>query len=168
MKIVISPYSNLKATSDGKRHPKNPPHEFWWEVARYLKLKHEVIQIGITGEEILTHDYKFDLPIPKLVELIKDMDLFVSVDNFFHHMAHHYGKRGVVIFSQSDPSIFGYPDNVNLLKDKKYLRQNQFWLWSQAEYIEEAFVDPSEVIKAVNEFKPSNAMVAPRGYISLK
>lgn len=166
MKIVISPFSNLNAMKNGEPHPKNYP--YWFDVIKSLKLKHEVIQIGITGEEILTHDYRFDLPIPKLVELIKEMDLFISVDNFFHHMAHHYGKHGLVIFSQSDPEIFGYRGNVNLLKDKKYLRQNQFWLWSQCEYIEDAFVSPSEVIKAVNEFKPSGAMVFPLGYISLK
>ncbi len=150
MRIIISPFS--RGLIDGKPHPKNYPIESWKQVIKTLKLNHEIIQVGVTGEEILTHDFRFDLPIPKLVELLKEVDLFISVDNFMQHMAHHYGRRGIVIFSQSDPRLFGYPENTNLLKDKKYLRQNQFWLWEQAEFIEESFVDPSEVIKAVENF----------------
>lgn len=162
MKIVISPFSNLKAMSDGRPHPKNMPISYWKEIISSLKLHHEIIQIGVTGEERLTDDCRFDLKIPRLVELIKEMDLFISVDNFFPHMVHHYHerykKRGIVIFSQSDPAIYSYIENANLLKDKKYLRKNQFWLWGQAEYNEDAFVHPEEVMKAINQ--PS-ATVAP-------
>lgn len=151
MKIVISPYS--KGMRNGKPHPKNYPA--WKGVVSLLKADgHEIIQIGIEGEERLTDDCRFGLPVPQLVELIKEMDLFISVDNFFPHMCHHYyekyGKIGIVIFSQSDPSIFGYTENINTLKDKKYLRKNQFWLWEQAEYNEDAFVHPEEVMKAIS------------------
>lgn len=155
MKIVISPFSNLKAMKNGTPHPKNYP--YWPELIKSLKLHHEVIQIGITGEEILTHDFRFDLSPEQLVELIKEMDLFISVDNFFPHMVHHYyeklGKSGIVIFSRSNPEIFGYEENKNLLKSKKYLRPDQFLFWDMCEYIEDAFVDPSDIIKAVTDFQ---------------
>lgn len=155
MKIIISPYSNLRAISDGKPHPKNYP--YWSDLIKLLKSDgHSIIQIGVTGEEKLTEDFRLDLKIPKLVELVKDIDLFISVDTFLPHMAHHYGKHGIVIFSQSDPVIFGYPENINILKDKKYLRKNQFWLWSQCEYIEDAFVHPSIIAEAVKKFPYNN------------
>ena len=52
-----------------------------------------------------------------------------------------------MLFGQSDPLIFGHPENINLLKDRKYLREQQFWWWEQCEYKEDAFVRPEEVIK---------------------
>jgi hypothetical protein len=56
------------------------------------------------------------------------------------------------VFGQSDPNIFGHPENINLLKDRKYLREKQFWIWEQAEFIEEAFVTPDVVIDALKKF----------------
>ena len=155
MKIVISPFSNLKAMKDGKPHAKNYPH--WQPLIKSLKLHHEIIQIGISGESILTHDYRFDLKMSELEELIKnEMDLFISVDNFFPHMVNScyekYNKTGIVIFSRSNPEIFGYPQHINLLKSKEYLRRDQFIFWDQCEYIEEAFVSPAEIIKEVSKF----------------
>jgi hypothetical protein len=65
-------------------------------------------------------------------------------------MNHNYNrKQGVVIFSQSSPDIFGYKENVNLLKHKKYLREKQFWLWEQCEYNKDAFVTAEAVHAAV-------------------
>jgi hypothetical protein len=60
-----------------------------------------------------------------------------------------------VIFSQSDPVIFGHPDNVNLLKDRKYLRELQFQTWMGVPYNEDAFVSPDEVVNAVSQIARS-------------
>jgi hypothetical protein len=57
------------------------------------------------------------------------------------------GKPGIVLWGQSDPLIFGHPENNNLLKDRKYLREKQFWWWEQCDYNAEAFVRPEEIIK---------------------
>lgn len=89
----------------------------------------------------------------QLREFIKNYDHFISVDNFFHHFAHWYSFTGVVLFSQSDPEIFGYRDNINLLKDRKYLRKDQFQIWEASEYNPVAYVEPNEVIKAINSFE---------------
>jgi len=40
-------------------------------------------------------------------------------------------------------------ENTNLLVDRKYLRENQFLIWEQCEYIEECFMKPNEVIKYI-------------------
>lgn len=149
MKILISPF--CKNMRNGKEHPKNFPY---WNKLVELLLKdgHKLIQIGVEGEEQLSSDFRKGLSFKELKELIIECDLFISVDTWLQHAANHYGKIGIVIFSQSDPNIFGYPSNVNLLKDKKYLRHNQFWLWEQAEYNQDAFVSAEEVLEKVREW----------------
>jgi ADP-heptose:LPS heptosyltransferase len=149
MKILIAPY--CKAMRNGKPHPKNFP--YWGRLIQLMLVDgHEIIQLGVEGEKELVPDFRKNVPFKELKELIKDCDLFVSVDTWLHHAAHHYGRRGIVIFSQSNPLIFGYPENINLLKHKKYLRHTQFWLWEQAEYNQDAFVRPEVVINSIRTF----------------
>jgi ADP-heptose:LPS heptosyltransferase len=151
MKIIISPFpQKLKGTD--KKNPKCYPH--WIALINKLLLgKHEVIQVGIEGEEQLTTDFRKNLSFKELKELLLSCDTFICTDNFFQHFAHLYGKRGIVIWGLSDPKLFGYPENVNLLKDKKYLRPNQFQTWHECEYIEDAFVPPIEIINNISEFQ---------------
>lgn len=148
MKIVISPYS--QKMRDGKLNPKNYP--YWKQVIEGLK-DHELIQIGVNGEEKLVEDCLFSLSQREIREATEDADLFISVDNFAQHFFHYYGKRGIVIFGKSNPSLFGYPENINLLKDRKYLREKQFDIWEAEEFSEDVFVSPEVVIQAVNTFK---------------
>ena len=90
-------------------------------------------------------DFCKNLSIEQLSELILQCRTWISVDSFFQHLCWDLGKPGIVLWGQSDPIIFGHPENINLLKDRKYLRTNQFHIWEQAEYIKEAFVDPDIV-----------------------
>lgn len=143
--IIISPYS--KFMRNGEKHPKNYPH--WEEVIN--KVKEPVIQVGIEGEFQLVNDFRKNLPLSELAILVKECKTWMSCDSFFQHFCWDLGKPGVVIFGQSDPNIFGHPENINLLKDRKYLREKQFWLWEQAEYKEEAFVSPDTVIEALKK-----------------
>lgn len=146
MKIVISPFS--QKLRNGKENPKNYP--YWKELIMLLPHQdNEIIQIGVSGEEQLVPNAKFDMKIPELREFIQDMDMFLSVDNFFPHFCHHYGKHGVVLWGRSNPEIFGYPENLNLLRDTKYLREDQYGMWESTERIIEAFVHPIKVLEAM-------------------
>lgn len=148
MRIIISPYSQ-KLRGKTTENPKNYP--YWKELIALIDATGmaQITQIGVEGEQELVPDFKKNLPIPKLKELIiNDMDLFFSVDNFFPHMAHYYGKNGVVLWGKSNPEIFGYPENLNLYKDKKYFRPDQFGLWESTEREPDAFVTPEAVIQA--------------------
>jgi ADP-heptose:LPS heptosyltransferase len=145
MKILISPFAqNLR---NGKDNPKNFP--YWPELVKLLRDGgFEVIQIGaakdtpIEGKTV----FKQNLKLKEIANLIKECDVWISVDSFLQHLNQYYTKkRGIVIFSQSDPKHFGYPLNNNILKDKKYLREKQFWLWEQCEYNKDAFVTAEEV-----------------------
>jgi len=148
MKIVIFPWARSMRT-ESKPHPKNYP---WWPelITKLQELGHEVIQAGVKDEVQLVDDFRQNLNITELRELLTSSDTWISVDTFGQHLAWDLGIKGIVIFSQSDPNIFGHPENINMLKSRAYLREKQFWLWEQAEFIEDAFVSPDEVIAKLN------------------
>lgn len=144
--IIISPYS--KFMRNGAKHPKNYP--FWEEVLK--QIKEPVVQVGVSGETQIVNDFRQNLSLPDLAKLVQESKTWMSCDSFFQHFCWDLGKPGVVIFGQSDPNIFGHSENINLLKDRKYLREKQFWIWEQAEYNEDAFVSPEMVIQALKVF----------------
>lgn len=139
--ILIAPYA--QKLRDGKNNPKNYP---WWPELISL-IKEPIIQVGVDGEKQLVDDFRKNLSLKELEVLLLDCKTWISVDSFFQHFAWDLGKKGVVLWGQSDPNIFGHPENINLLKDRKYLREKQFWWWEQCEYREDAFVRPAEVVK---------------------
>jgi ADP-heptose:LPS heptosyltransferase len=139
--IIIHPYA--KPLVNGKRNPKNYP--YWKELIKLID--ESVIQIGVDGEEQLVDDFRKGLSIIELRQLIKDCRSWIAVDSFFQHLAWTESKQGIVLWSVSDPEIYGHETNINLLKDRVYLAQNQFLWWDFTEHKNEAFVSPQEVIK---------------------
>lgn len=113
---------------------------------------HEIIQIGVEGEERLVDKCYFNLPAKELIKITSDMDRFISVENFFPHFVNYNfpEKKGIVIFSKSDPEIFGYQQNINYLKDKKYLRWDQFGPWEYTDFIKESFPEPIDILNTLN------------------
>ncbi len=150
MKIIISPFSKALRFDIKTPNPKNYPH--WKEVVQLLRQQgHHVIQVGLNEEaDIGDTERKNNLSLSQLKELLMECDTWCSIDNFFNHFASYYGKRGVVIFGKSDERIYGYPENINLLKDRKYLRWDQFFWWEQTEYNAQVFVDANIVVDAIN------------------
>lgn len=160
--VLISPFSNMMR--NGAQNAKNYP--YWQELI--VKLKkfaeiNEIIQIGIGNEyrfEGVVH--RFNQPLKEVEKLVRNVDVWISVDNFLPHLcnAQKVPTRGVVLFSRSDPAHFGYKHNINLLKDRKYLRPDQFIIWEQCPYVEDAYVDTQTVINAVFDIiKPKPPMM---------
>jgi len=151
MKIIICPYSQKLPKVD--YNPKNYP--YWEELIALLKAEIpnlEVVQVGVSGERILkgVTTIKHNLLQSDLLELCKTCDAWFTVDNFFNHFCSYYKiPNGFVMFGQSDPNIFGYKTNTNILKDRKYLRPDQFGFWWDRPYKKEAFLEPEEVAKLV-------------------
>ena len=133
-KILIC--KNVKPQRNGRRNPKDYP--YWGEL------------IDLLGG----HDVSFldkEVAFPELKEMILGCDFWISPDSFFQHFAWSLGKVGVVIFSVTDPLIFGHPENMNILKNRSYLRKNQF-IWMDAEvYNPEAFMPAQSVFEAVSK-----------------
>jgi len=138
--LLIAPW--CKKLINGKENPKNYP---WWPELISL-IDEPIIQVGVAGELQLVPDFRQNLSIAELTKLLSISRTWISCDSFFQHLAWDVGKPGIVLWSVSDPKIFGHPENTNLLKDRLCLAPNQFLWWEQTEYDKEKFVRPEQVI----------------------
>jgi ADP-heptose:LPS heptosyltransferase len=143
--IIIAPYA--QKLRSGKENPKNYP--YWKELSQMID--EPIVQVGIEGEKQLVPDFRKNLPISELRFLIQECRIWLGVDSFFQHLGWDEGKKGIVLWGPSDPLIFGHPENINLLKDRKYLAENQFLWWEATEHINDRFVKPEEIIKYLKE-----------------
>lgn len=143
--IIIAPFAQKLIS--GKRNPKNYP--FWKELIALID--EPIIQVGITGEEQLVDDFRTNLPISELRELLRQCDTWIACDSFFQHLGWDENKKGIVLWSVSDPEIFGHPENVNLLKDRSYLAEKQFWWWDFVEHKDDRFVAPEVVFNVLKQ-----------------
>jgi ADP-heptose:LPS heptosyltransferase len=139
--ILIHPYA--KPLRNGKENPKNYP--YWEELISLID--EPIVQIGVEGEKQLVPDFRKNLSILELRHLLDECKTWIGIDSFFQHLAWDCQKPGIVLWSVSDPLIFGHPENMNLLKDRKYLAPNQFLWWDFTAFDKNSFVKPEEVIK---------------------
>ena len=138
--ILIHPFA--KPLRNGKTNPKNYPN--WKQLISMIN--EPIIQIGVEGEEQLVYDFRKNLPIPELRKLIQECRIWIGVDSFFQHLAWDEEKSGIVLWSVSDPLIFGHPENTNLLENRDNLSKNQFLWWEATEHNPSYFVKP-EIVK---------------------
>jgi ADP-heptose:LPS heptosyltransferase len=139
--IIIAPYA--QKLRNGKENPKNYPH--WAKLVKLIK--EPIVQVGVKEEPQLVDDFRPNLSLTELAELAKECRTWISVDSFFQHFCWDLKKPGIVIWGPSDPKIFGHLENINLLKDRKYLTPNPFLMWEMTEYDPNRFVLPKEIIK---------------------
>lgn len=147
--ILLHAYAQALRT--GMPNPKTFPH--WPALLEQLALR-DVIQIGVKGDVPLVKDFREALPLREIRRLVEQCDWWLTIDSFLPHLAQHVGKPGVVLWSKSDPRIFGYEQNLNLLKDRRYLRAKQFRIWEEESYDPEAFVSPGEAATAIQAWVP--------------
>lgn len=147
MKILYAPFS--RRLRNGNKNAKNYP----WDQELHDALKelgHEIIQVGCPGEAQIADLFLSGLTFQEITKHIKECDTFISVDSYLQHHAWWMDKRGIVLWGQSDPSIFGHDLHINLYTDRKFFRQNQFDIWEGVPMIEEAFVRPSVVLLSLS------------------
>ena len=145
--IIIAPYA--QRLRNGKENPKNYP--YWKELVQELQKSMYVVQVGVEGEEQLVPDFRTNLPIAELCGLLKECKTWIGVDSFFQHLAWREQKPGIVLWGPSDPLIWGHPKNINLLKDRSYLVENQFIWWEATEHSNDRFVKPQEILKHLKD-----------------
>jgi hypothetical protein len=145
--IIIAPYAQKLRT--GKENPKNYP--YWKELVYELQKTMHVVQVGVEGEDQLVPDFRKNLPISELRKLLQECRTWISCDSFLQHLGWDEGKKGIVLWGPSDPLVFGHPENINLLKDRSHLVENQFIWWEATEHKNERFVEPKEVVEHLNK-----------------
>lgn len=147
--ILFAPFAERQPWLNGSPSPKSYP----WakELATLLSKEDHLVQVGGNGDEQVTDDFRKNLSFGDVGKLINESRTGICVDSFLQHYYWFLSRRAIVIFSVSDPVIFGHPENLNLLKDRNYLRENQFDLYYTTDINPEAFVPPDEVVKALAE-----------------
>jgi hypothetical protein len=107
MKILINRGNVVNAKS----------YPYWEELIALLK-SHEIKEIkGILKEQ-------------EIIDLVNWSDVWISIDSFLPHLCKYYNlKNGIVLWGKSNPQIFGYSENVNILKSILNLRPDQFGEW---------------------------------------
>lgn len=145
-RILVSPYS--RQAGNAKNYP------YWDDLLWKLKDEYNIIQVGVGDEAkfAAADDYKFDLPLQELEELTLRVGRFIAIDNFFHHMAYNIGVNGTVLWGPSDPLLFGYPTQNNILKSRDLLRKDQFGYYKDFkwEHKEIGWHKPEEIIKCIS------------------
>lgn len=153
-KILISPYS--ARLHNGLQSPKNYP--YWKQLVALLNRDGwEVIQIGTKDEDRIPGVGQFvqNWPFDKLVDLVRECETWIAVDNFFPHFCnYHRLQPGVVIFGPSDPSIFGYHQNTNVLRSRESLRPHQYGSWTEWHHDPAAFPYAENILPHLYQLVP--------------
>lgn len=149
--LIIAPYA--RPTRSGNPSPKDYPYA--QELVDLLnELDYKVVQVCGIGQTALDHvqDCVCSPSMNVLDKIITECQGWISVDSFLQHYCWSIGKSGIVLFGPSDPIIFGHRENINLLKNRSYLRPNQFDIWDTMQVQPECFVSPFLVADVVNNF----------------
>jgi hypothetical protein len=176
--VLISPYSRSIIKPDYKLITQRndfllnstPPYVltcaknylYWVPFLEKLKesggRKRKFIQFSLSGEPMLCpgliDNVYYDLSLPELRSYIAECHYWISVDNFFQHLANEVGKPGVVIFTKSKPSLFGHPQNLNLYLGKA--RKFQFDLWASEPIDLDSQPDPDLALQLVSIFEDTH------------
>lgn len=130
---------NCRELNNKLINPKDYP--YWKElIESFMSDSYDIVFL----ETIIDHD--------KLLDYLNQFDCIVTIDSFIQHFCWFNKIRCIVIFSITDPLIFGHPENINLLKDRKYLSDNQFLIMEQQVYNPDAFIEVNKVKNAVEMF----------------
>jgi FkbM family methyltransferase len=144
--IIISPYSR------GDSHPKSYP--YWTQLAPLLKTTgFRLVQIGVSGDPRLPMVDEFieNQSMREIERLIDGCRIWIGVDNFLQHLCHcrPVTPKGAVLWGLSNPALFGYDYNLNIVKDNgKYFRPDQFGIWGMPRN-NDSFCSAEEVFKKV-------------------
>ena len=115
-------------------HPFTHPvkmYPYWTYLSILLKEKgHIVKQLKFLNEPAVNNVEIVDNPSHiKIVELLKDKNSYlISNDSFIPHLLNYHlpNKKSFVLFGVTDPKIYGYSQNINILKSNNFLLPNQF------------------------------------------
>ena len=123
------------------------PLDTFWNPVVAAYPNYEWIQIGMQGDWIINDvKPKFGLSFAEIIKLAETCDKIICVDSFLQHLLAPSKRQLIVLWSRSDPEIFGYKHNINLLLDRAKLRPDQFGIWEACPYDPTAFISPQILI----------------------
>ena len=129
------------------------PKDYPWaeELAKWLECDHKLIQVGGAEDKHLTDHFVKNPSFNEVAALVETCHTAICVDSFMQHAMWYFGKKAIVLWGISDPLIFGHDIHVNLIKDRSYLRKNQFDLYYSNEVNPNSFVTPAKVMEELEK-----------------
>lgn len=153
MTILFAPFAASQPHLNGSGSPKSIP--LAKELAQIIMAAgHQLIQIGGEEDEQVTPDFRKNLSFDEVGKLIETSDTAICCDSYLQHHCWLLNKKAIVIWGISDPLIFGHSLHHNLLKDRRFLRPNQFDLYYSDQHRPDAFPSPWKVIEELRLWNP--------------
>lgn len=138
MKNYILLAKGVAKLKNGNRNAKDYP--YWDKLLFLLK------EAGYQTKEVVG-----EVPLKELDKLIKESLTVVCVDSFLQHYCWYLDKKAIVLWGKSDPLIFGHSENINLLKDRSFLRPDQWILWDKVPHEDKVFCAPEDIMKEIEK-----------------
>lgn|SRR5574343_140185 len=147
--ILVFPSTNR---FDNQINAKEYP--YFSQLIKLLEKKgHTVIQIGSRTDQPITPMFIHNTNWKVLETLIKNCDFWISIDTFIQHFVktQNLNKRGIVLWGPSNPKHFGYSDNLNIVKDSKFFRQEQYKWWKDFPPDTKYWFSPNELLNIIQK-----------------
>lgn len=156
--VMFAPYARNHNAAGGQMVPYNlKSYPYWGPVVRAIRdAGLSVTQLGVDGDTMLDVDeFLLNRPMGDLRDRIARATLALSVDTWLHHAAHALGVPAVVVWTVTDPLVYGYRSHTNLIGSGESLTANQFGfmdaMWAGMKSTPPAYVTPAQIVKAVLE-----------------
>jgi hypothetical protein len=155
-KILIIPFSRKRRNGS----PCAKDYPFLNELLSLIRQDgHQLLQLGATGDMVITDKYVLDADLTKLRESLTWCDTWISIDSFFQHFVasepENRQKSGVVLWGPSSPEIYGYESNINILLSSSNLIPDQWITWEGVESNPNIWAPPHVIF---NELKNRNVI----------
>jgi hypothetical protein len=140
-------------------HPFTLPvktYPFWNILIDNLKeAGYKVVQFKFKNEPSYNNVDEVITPsFPTIVELLKDPDSYlISNDSFIPHLLNVYlpTKKNFVLFGCTNPDIYGYSQNINILKSKSFLVENQFTVLKDLQPNKNMWIEPIFILEIIEK-----------------
>jgi len=138
----------------------------WPYFADLIALNPEVefIEILIPGQVPVEGATPFTGTRREIINLLNECSLFISIDSWLQHLAKwNTDADGVVIFSRSNPALFGYKEFENVFKSNKYFKASPYEAWGPMDILADAFPTVEQVqnsfVKLLHKSKEKTSLV---------
>ena len=94
-----------------------------WDISNWTKIisqfpQIDFIQIGKSDEQKISGaiDYRGVYNLRECIAILKNSKIYLGVDSFFGHVASAFDIKGIILFGDSSPFVYGHDNNINIYK----------------------------------------------------
>jgi len=157
--ILIIPYS--RTLPNKIENPKN--YSKWQDLINLLiNDNFKVYQLVFGQDEPTFNNVEMlcNYDEDKQYNILLQVNCWISVDSYFQHFAKYYNIPGVVIWTLSNPTIYGYPENMNLFSNSNFFIKEEDmyldWVSISNKYVDTIknlkHLDPTFIFNKIKEF----------------